>query len=66
MLEVSRQYYLYDKPCDMRKSFQYLWCLGKWTDGLVLIERSRLCIYQPAQDPLEAANVGGRWFWVVL
>jgi len=37
MLEVSRQYYLYDKPCDMRKSFNTLGALVSGQMGLSLL-----------------------------
>ena len=37
MLEVSRPYYLYDKPCDMRKSFNTLGALVSGQMGLELL-----------------------------
>lgn len=37
MLETSRRYYLYDKPCDMRKGFNTLGALVSTQMGLRLL-----------------------------
>jgi len=53
MLEKSRQYYLYDQPCDMRKSFNTLGALVKNEMNLELLSGAGFVFINRRQSHLK-------------